>query len=184
MALMKFTVKDCMKLIKLIVLLAVVSCSTTIKKETPVIENNSSDVFTYKSSLEWIKDLSKKANCVVNNEKFQYELALIESFDFSKDNGEKVLENLLKHKATIRTYKTKNPFSKVIATTYKNNKTDLYLNLHKNPRPMASMINTVVHEALHLAGYSHGNNSSVDKENSVNYRVGKLAEINSNGCTK
>jgi hypothetical protein len=41
---------------------------------------------------------------------------------------------------------------------------------------MQAMVNTALHECSHLAGYTHGDNSPVGKENSVPYWVGSKAE--------
>ena len=116
------------------------------------------------------------------DKEFQNELSAIEKFDFSDDNGSQVLEKLMSNSKTITTYRTKNPFSKAIATTYSTDKENMYLNTRKNPREYKFMINTVVHEFLHLVGYSHNDNNPIGKENSVNYYVGSLAEKYSKGC--
>jgi hypothetical protein len=100
----------------------------------------------------------------------------------SQDNGTQILNEILSKKAVIRTYKTKWPLSKAIATTYKNNKTELYFNRYKNPREMANMVNTSMHEITHLVGYSHGSNSSIGKEDTVPYKVGAIAQRNYHAC--
>jgi hypothetical protein len=83
---------------------------------------------------------------------------------------------------TITTYRSKNPFSKAIATTYGSDKQNMYLNTRANPRKPKYMINTVIHEKLHLNGYSHGSNSNVGKENTVNYYTGSLGEKYAKDC--
>lgn len=160
----------------------IVSCSTkTVVKQSPsvepeIIEVKNNQVFNYKSKLTWVSDLTKVANCTVNLDSFQQRVIKIKSFDFTDANGEQVIKSLMAKTCTIRTYKTKNPFSKAIATTYRSNAVDLYLNLRKNPREVLRMVNTVIHECLHNAGFSHGDNSSIGKENSVNYKVGLIAQ--------
>jgi len=167
-------------------LLLIVGCSTNkaprTNAETIVNLPSIGKPFTYKSSLNWVKDLSEKANCTVNLESFQKELISIEKFDYSDDNGSQVLSKLLGSSKTIRTYKTKNPFTKVIATTYGSDKESMYFNLRKNPRKPELMINTACHEKLHLDGYSHGDNNRAGKENSVNYFVGTLCQKYSKEC--
>lgn len=120
---------------------------------------------------------------MVESTSFKVELARVEKFDYTQDSGRDVLRKLSEHpQCVIRTYATKNPFSKVIATTYSANNVDLYFNLRKNPRPVASMINTAVHECSHLFGYSHGSNSNVGKENSVPYKIGVIAQKHVDQC--
>lgn len=181
------------KIINLFLLLVVVSCATKPVVETPIKPTDLipeviipptlvSDVFDYQSNLLWVKKLSESANCVIKKDSFASRVYSVVSFDYSTSNGEKVYNDLINHKCTIRTYKTRNPFSSVIATTYLNNKKDLYLNTRSNPRIFPSMINTAIHECLHNAGYSHGDNTPTGKENSVNYKVGKIAELESEGC--
>lgn len=132
-------------------------------------------VFTYKSSLTWVKKVNECANKIVNDKEFQAELLAKEKFDYSGDSGEVVLGKLLNHKCVIRTYKTKSPWTRVVATTYRSNKTDLYLNRRKS-RTIAQWSGTSIHECSHNFGYSHGDNSSAGKQQSVPYWIGYAAE--------
>lgn len=137
-----------------------------------------------KSSLPWMKNLGTTAECVINNADFQKEVSAIERFDYSTKNGKQVVADLVGMKGVaISTYKTKNPFSKTIAYTYKGASV-IYFNTRKNPRSFQSMINTVVHEASHIVGYGHGDNSSVGKGKSVPYWVGDIAEKYVLNCSK
>jgi hypothetical protein len=167
-------------LVSALVIFLITSCSSKVYKSLPIEYDN--NTITVKSSLDWMKESAKVANCVLNHAEFKAELALVESFDYSDDNGVQVLEKLSKVKCVASTYKTRNPFSKAIATTYATDKTTYYFNLRKNPRKMKYMVNTHIHECLHLAGYSHGDNSSIGKEKSVNYFVGSLGEKYSEKC--
>lgn len=134
-------------------------------------------VFACKSSLPWLIELTKVANCVANNQDFINEVKLYPKFTYTDKTSMDVANSIESMQGfMISTYKTKSPFSSVIATTYKNDNKTLYLNLRKNPRSLENMVNTVLHESLHLAGYSHGDNSPKGKEGSVNYKVGSLAE--------
>jgi len=134
-------------------------------------------VFTCKSSLPWLVDLTRIANCLANNQDFINEVKTYPKFTHTDKTSTDVANSLESMQGyVISTYKTKSPFSSVIATTYKNDKKTLYLNLRKNPRRLEDMVNTVLHESLHLAGYSHGDNSPKGKEESVNYKVGSLVE--------
>ncbi len=167
----------------LLITLMITGCATKMPpKEVVKPVEIKKDTFNYRSSLSWVESLALKANCTVRLKEFQKELSAIEKFDFSDDNGKQVLEKLMYNNKTITTYRTKNPFSKAIATTYNTDKENMYLNTRKNPREYKFMVNTVVHEFLHLVGYSHNGNNPVGKEKSVNYYVGSLAEKHSKGC--
>lgn len=136
------------------------------------------------SSLPWVKNLGATAECVINNADFQKEVSAIEKFDYSDKNGKQVVTDLLTFKdITLSTYKTKNPFSKTIA--YRPvGKSEVYFNLRKNPRDYAEMVNTTIHEWLHVYGYGHGDNSSVGKQKSVNYQVGTISQKYVLNCSK
>lgn len=138
--------------------------------------------FTAKSSLLWVSSLAEKANCTIKNKDFLKE---VEGFKFTHTihAGAKVAKDIKALPSIkIATYKTKNPFSKAIATTYPSDKETVYLNLRANPRDMESMVNTVCHEATHILGYSHGDNSPKGKENSVPYKVGSLCQKYFKNC--
>jgi predicted Zn-dependent protease len=172
---------------KLLTLLLLVSCNYRAEVLTPelpapapIIEEElqiASIKLTPKSSLSWVADLTKVAACVLTNKDFIKEVSAIEKFDLSTATGKEVAAAYSKGGSyVISTYKTKSPWSKVIATTYKSDPTTLYLNLRLNPRRMEAMVNTIVHEVGHLKGFSHGDNSSVGKGKTVNYWVGDIAE--------
>ena len=178
----------------ILVLILLASCATkqtkvevpTPEAKTEVFETKvTSKVFDYRSSLTWVKKLTKAVNCTINKESFAKRLTSVKSFDYSTHNGTQVYNNLINHNCRIRTYKTKNPFSNVIATTYTANTFDVYLNRRKNPRyPMDRMINTALHECLHNVKYGHGDNRNINnsKGNSVPNKVGLIAQQESKGC--
>lgn len=156
------------------------SCSVVKKTTVTTIVTNDTQsetlsVFSYKSSLAWVSEVSKCANSVTNDIGFQNELRKRLWFDYTKDSGEMVWRSLRAHKCVIRTYKPWNVFSKVVATTYTNNNIDLYLNIRRN-RSVIEWVGTAHHECSHNYGYSHGDNSRIGKENSVPYWIGSLAQ--------
>ena len=128
-----------------------------------------------KNSPKWLRSACIHANQCVESENFQREILKVGKFDYSNDTGAQVLTNLLKKEKTVfvDTYKSKNPWSKAIAYT---SGQFVYLNARKNPRDIAEMVNTLLHERCHVVGYSHVNNSSAGKENSVPYKIGSIAE--------
>jgi len=173
---------------KLLILLLLVSCAG-IQKTIPIkpeFDAESFELFKSRSNLPWVHELQEAANCVIKKESFAHSVREVTGFTYSDKSGVVVYEDLTDSRTcTISTYKTKwySPFKYVVmATTWPSDKEKLYLNLRVNPRPMPDMIETVIHECLHLKGYSHGDNSRIGKENSVNYKVGALAKKNSDGC--
>jgi hypothetical protein len=138
--------------------------------------------FKSKSNLSWINELTSTVNCVVNNREFLNEVKSFNKYTHTTATPEQVYISLINlSNFNVSTYKARIG-SRVIATTYKSDKATLYLNLRKNPRELKYMVNTVIHEGLHLAGYSHGDNSPAGKDNSVNYKVGSIAEKYADKC--
>jgi hypothetical protein len=133
-------------------------------------------VFHTEIKTQWVNDLVKYANCVINHSDFINEIESQKVFEYTEKTGYAVIAALHERRCGLRLYATKNPFSSVIATTYANDREYLYFNTRKNPRDMKYMVNTAIHECSHLAGFSHGDNSPVGKENSVPYFIGKSSE--------
>jgi hypothetical protein len=141
--------------------------------------------YSTKSSLSYMTKTAAITNCVLKNEKFLSEVASFPKYTYTTKTPQEVRKSLESMKPVIiSTYRTKNPWSKAIATTYSSDKTTVYFNTRKNPRPMTEMVNTSIHEGLHLNGFSHGSNSPVGKEDSVNYRVGTIGEKYVSECEK
>lgn len=175
-----------MKLLLLIILLF--SCVSTPEKPLQELPPGvQGEVFKYKTSHELLQRVTEKANCVLGLKEFQDEVKAIESFDYSNDNGKEVLEKLLSGSCTVSTYITKwySPYKcSVLATTYTGDKEKFYINIRScvYPRKEKSLLNTFFHECLHLLKYSHGDDSPAGKDNSVNYKIGSVAEKYYNNC--
>lgn len=136
-----------------------------------------SSVFTAKSSLSYVNDVAKVANCIQADKNFLKEVELYPKFTYTTKTPKEVAEEIRNMKPVkISTYRTKNPWSAAIATTYASDSETVYFNTRKNPRKLQYMVNTAFHEGLHLNNFSHGDNSPKGKEDSVNYRVGTISE--------
>lgn len=117
-------------------------------------------------------------------EKF-FQLALTDSsvlnkskFDFSDATPDSLRESIRKgFDVTIKTYRPSiwkgGKWSSVIG--YHSAGT-IYLNDYYVNRSDCEVINTLVHEASHRMGYSHGSNSPDGKDGSVPYWIGDRAE--------
>lgn len=130
-----------------------------------------------KTSPVWQISLAKTANCVLTDNAFLIEVATINDFDYSNDSGLEVsLKLQTPVKAYLTTYKAWR-YSKVIA--YRNKGSNIiHFNTRKNPRLPEKMVNTSIHELLHIHGYDHNGNGTEGngRENTVNYYVGNIAE--------
>lgn len=182
----------------LMLVLALSSCSSTQKplpvavtlvpqssnsSETPISSNFKK--FHTKSNLLWVTEVADIASCVVRLPELLNELGSVKALTHTSMNPEQVKLAVANFKPSgVRTYKTKNPVSKVIATTYASDRENLYLNTRKNPRPIGQMVNTLLHEASHLNGFSHGDNNPRGKELSVPYFLGALGQKYAHLCIK
>lgn len=124
------------------------------------------------------------AKYIPRAEKF-FQLALTDAsvinkskFDFSDATADSLKETIRKgFTVRLRTYQPSiwkgGKWSKVIG--YHSAGT-IYLNTYYMNRDDCSILNTLVHEASHTMGYSHGNNSPDGKDNSLPYWIGDRAE--------
>lgn len=171
----------------ILALFLIVSCSTSKNIESPVdapSENHApKTVFISKSKLEWLTEAARISNCVIGKKEFLDEVESFKGYTYTDKTPDQIVY-VLKNPSTayLNSYKTTNPFSSVVATTYLGDKENIYFNLRKNPRTKKAHVNTAIHEALHLWGFSHGDNYAKGKENSVNYKVGEIAEKYVDDC--
>ena len=106
--------------------------------------------------------------------KFLEMLYDVKSFNHTDDNGYAVGRKLLLANAliVIKPYKTKWPWSSVIA--HAKNGT-IYVNTRKLDLPLEDRVANIMHEALHLLGYSHkGNRVTEYNKLTVPYLVSKM----------
>jgi hypothetical protein len=146
------------------------------------LPGESRNVFIARSSLDYIKKVASVTNCVIKNEDFLKEVESFPKYTFTTKTPKEVADSLRNMKTvTLSTFQTKNPFSAAIASTINGT---VYFNTRRNPRTMNEMLNTSIHEGLHVNGYSHGDNFPKGKEDSVNYRVGMIAEKYLSKCSR
>lgn len=149
---------------------------------TLMIQESKANEFTVKSSLSYLQDVAVVAKCVTTHPEFLAEVAAHGQFDYTKDSSELIAQNIKKPtNIIISTYKKR--FTKSIA--YRNVGSNvLYFNTMKNPRVMRDMVNTLIHESMHIKGYGHGDNSPKGKGNSVPYSLGNISEKYVDRCNK
>lgn len=142
-------------------------------------------VFTAKSTLPYMIDVARVANCVLSNPEFIKAVALYPKFTFTDKTPAQVAESLRDPKPVVlSTYRTKNPYSAAIATTFAGDPV-VYFNTRRNPRPTPEMLETAFHEGLgHIQGYGHGDNYPAGKEDSVPYALGTIGARFITGCAQ
>lgn len=174
-------------LIKLLLLVAVYACASNNKKQDPINNDpvQSELLIIDKTGNERMKKLVAVSNCVINKKSFQDELKSIENFTNIEENGEHVLNKILKSKQGFVNFYTQNWFAYKFTPVhgYVNNGSDqIYINTRTFGRENKSVVNTIVHEMSHVAGYKHQGNSPKGNQESVPYKVGSVAENNVEGC--
>ena len=170
---------------KFLLLALLAGCSTSTKAPVVIAPDTKPDevvtlpsaqkiTFSVKSTLPYLAETAKVAECVIHNEEFLKEVGAHKQFDYTKLTSPEVEKQLRTYKPIILSSYSKR-FTKAIA--YRNTGDNVvYFNTYKNPRGMKEMVNTCIHEWAHVQDFGHGGNSSVGKDNSVNYGVGLIAE--------
>ena len=65
----------------------------------------------------------------------------------------------------------------VRTTNFRINPFEIHLNMYKLPkRSIDSIAQTLIHELAHSAGYGHGDNKKKGKQNTVPYKIPKIAK--------
>lgn len=136
------------------------------------------------SSKTWLGDVARVSECVVHNDQFLTEVGNFPKYDFTTDTPKEVERKMraaLTRPVTVEFSTYTKYFSKTIA--YRNTGgTTVYFNLKRNPRAIEEMLDTGIHEWLHVVGYGHGDNYATGKQDSVPYRVGSIAAKYINVC--
>ncbi len=109
-----------------------------------------------------------------NDKAFLKQIKAVKSFNHTHDQGYNITDKLIyaEIEITIKPYKTLSPWSKVIGHARGNT---IYVNTRKLDLPLEDRVANIMHEALHLLGYSHkGNRVTEYNKNTVPYRVSKI----------
>ena len=147
-----------------------------------VLRKYTSDMFINETQIPKIQQACDRADIFLNDY-----LSIIKQethFTHTKLTVNQVYDSIkvgldLKPRLVVRLYRSRLPWSKAIGYTTKGSSI-IFLNSRMiDSRSTHDYVNTLVHEALHttiLGGFSHGSNNPRGKEQSVNYRIGQLAE--------
>jgi len=140
----------------------------------------------YRGTNQKLLDASGFVNDLADNADFWAEIAARPRFDFSRSTGAQVAQAMRGKQTAIVLREYRPPWPRHRHT---NAYTDpaypdtLFYNSKKLWRSVPSMINTIVHEFVHLADFAatdadfgHGDQGSEGKENSAPWWIGALAE--------
>jgi len=162
----------------LLLLFLTISCNTkTIPDSKPVVENvYTGSFYKVESTLNWIKEAVRITDCVTVQKDFHAEILSVQNFEHYEGENQAIVDSLLSEKvAVIGSYSKK--FTK--ARAYRDVGTNkIWLNRSKIFKADKDLINTNIHERLHVLGYKHKGNSrnKYNNINSVPYKVGSLSE--------
>ena len=131
-------------------------------------------VFKISSSLLYLEEVVRISEYILSDEEFLNEVSKVKKFSSTNLKGvDVVLSISIGPVATVSSYKTLNPWSSV--TAYTTGKM-IKFNTRNNPRSINSMVNTLIHEYMHVLGFHHSGNSSKGNQESIPYMVGDISE--------
>lgn len=163
----------------LLIILLFVSCASNIPvQKLETIEPTIEDIGYYKneSSLDWITESIEIANCVTKKKEFHQEILDNGKFEHYDGLNQHIIDMLISETpAIVGTYYKK--FSK--ARAYRNiGSNKIWLNRAKISNSDEDLLNTMLHERLHVLGFGHKGNSRNKYNNidSVPYKVGSISE--------
>jgi hypothetical protein len=170
-----------MKKILLLLILVLAGCSSSkttkpvkpIQEISPVIVES---FYKIESSLSWIKEAVRIADCATKNKDFHREILSVESYEHYEGEAKAIVESLVSPTiARVGTYSKR--FTKARAYR-KVGDNKIWVNRKKISKADAAFLNTMVHERLHVLGYKHKGNDryQYNNENSVPYKVGRIAQ--------
>lgn len=145
--------------------------------------------FAVRSQLAWIRETAEVANCVIKQSGLIRDVERVRVFDLAVLGDQRgpvgvaVAKRMQAFTPVIVSTYCKYPSGGVQTNAYRNVGSNVvYINTCVPRNPLASRVNTLVHERLHVVGFGHGDNSWRGKQNTVPYRVGTLAEKYTNAC--
>lgn len=140
----------------------------------------------YKGSNEKVIDCVEFINQLFEEDFFYDSISDIDHFTHTEYSKSEILEKIknVNGITTVKLYKSLNPWTRSNAYVSPKHKNTLFLNTRKLWRDKGDIINTIMHECVHVIDFNdnnkidfgHGDNYSRGKENSVPYRIGQLAK--------
>ena len=140
----------------------------------------------YSGKNKKVIEASEFVNELFQLDEFWDELGKVNQFDYSDLSTQEIVARIKNCTTSlnIRLYRPKWRWSKANAYVTAKYPNTLFLNSRKLWRSTSSLVNTIVHESVHIADYGdddqkisfgHGSNSAKGKENSAPYWIGLKA---------
>lgn len=140
----------------------------------------------YDGKNEKVKECVEFINDLFDSDFFYKSVADKDSFTHT-DYEPSIVAALMKedgNQTIVKLYKSFNPWTKANAYVSPKYRNTLFLNTRKLWRNNEDIINTIVHECVHVVDFSengktdfgHGDNYSNGKENSAPYWIGEFAK--------
>lgn len=159
--------------------------SPTRPEELPESESVCSQFYIRPESLKIMPELTivaRKAECVLKNALFHAAIHVHGKFAYSEKSTDQIVDDIKKcDHAMLRTYYKR--FGSVVA--FRNvGENDIYFNTKFAGNSIADKVNTAIHELLHIKGYSHPFNQTADRNESVPYMIGTIAQKFADSCNE
>lgn len=139
--------------------------------------------FIYYGGTEKIKKAVDRANKITSDSDFYLTIKHQPDFTFTDVSPAVISENIKMYNYRIVVKDYWKPFAFAFAYFTPADPDSIYINRAKLGRPTNSVVNTIVHEGVHVVDnwnkmldYGHGSNSPEDKELSAPYWIGGLAQ--------
>ncbi len=163
-------------------------------------------MFSYTGKSHLINECVKIANDLVHNNNYFHEQIQDAVFDMATCDGEQIdsdivlwskrphkyinierqkleSELVINYELIVKTYKSKNPWSKAYGYFSPAKSDHIFLNTRKLNRSKGSIVSSLIHEMIHyvddknkMESYGHGDNKPTGKENTAPYWIDNLAE--------
>lgn len=140
---------------------------------------------TFSGNHVLVREAAALTNQLLQDTAFFEGIRQHDGFDMSTASPIQIADLMQSSNAvvTVELYKSKNPFSKVLAYEDSRYPNMVFLNSRRLKRSVASICNTIVHECVHALDaaekglrFGHGDNYAHGKENTAPYWIGDLAE--------
>ena len=137
----------------------------------------------YDGDWQIVQQATNSANLILADKAFYRRIREHAGFDLSLATPQQIADAVERcsTRLTVKLYKSRNPFSRAIGYHDERWPECIFLNTRRLDRSTASIVGTIVHEAVHAADavspldFDHGDNGAAGKDNTAPYWIGNLA---------
>jgi hypothetical protein len=140
--------------------------------------------FHYKGNIKKLKTAVYRANLICEMKEFYADIASVRDFDLDNTTPTKISMELKYSPGLIFVKTYYRPFSRANAYFKPSQPEYIFINTAKLRRSINSIVNTIVHEGVHVvdhnvedASFGHAGNTSHGKGETAPYKIGMLAQI-------